>query len=295
MITDADDSWGVARAIGRKIQAAGEVARFPTGSVPVFAVKDEYVIKLFPEREASHFESERAALRRIEGRLSIPTPLLIDAGRREHWLYIVMTRLRGQSLAEAWPSIDADCRRRLMRDLGSALAQLHALETDGLAPLSVDWTRFVEAQRASCRERQAGKGLPSPWLDQVDAFLQRWMPLDDGRRALLHTEVMREHLLVEPAAESWRLSGLFDFEPAMVGAPEYELASVGIFVTCAQPGLLRLVLDAYGMLVDTDLPLRIMAYTLLHRYSNLRWYLDRLPVPSDARSLEDIARSWFAP
>jgi hypothetical protein len=51
------------------------------------------------------------------------------------------------------------------------------------------------------------------------------------RRVLLHTEIMREHLLVTPHADGWSLSGLFDFEPAMRGAREYEFASVGLFVS----------------------------------------------------------------
>ena len=59
--------------------------------------------------------------------------------------------------------------------------------------------------------------------------------------------------------------------------------------------LLRALLDAYGAEVDVELPLRIMAYTLLHRYSNLRWYLERLPVPDEVCDFESLARSWFTP
>ncbi|WP_368396660.1 phosphotransferase [Streptomyces sclerotialus] len=39
------------------------------------------------------------------------------------------------------------------------------------------------------------------------------------RRSLLHTEVMREHFLVDP--DGWRLTGLLDFEPAMIGDRAY--------------------------------------------------------------------------
>jgi hygromycin-B 7''-O-kinase len=132
-------------------------------------------------------------------------------------------------------------------------------------------------------------------VDAVDDFLVRWIPRVDGAGVLLHTEVMREHLLVERRNGAWRISGLFDFEPAMIGAPEYELAAVGIFLTCAEPGLLGALLDAYGGEVDDELPFRVMAYALLHRYSNLRWYLERLPVVDEAGDLESLARRWFTP
>ena len=48
---------------------------------------------------------------------------------------------------------------------------------------------------------------------------------------LLHTEVMRQHLLaVEGPGGVLRLSGLIDFEPAMRGEREYEFVGVGVFV-----------------------------------------------------------------
>jgi hygromycin-B 7''-O-kinase len=206
-----------------------------------------------------------------------------------------MTRLAGDSLAEVWPTIEADDRIRLMREAGEGLAALHATATDGLDPLAIDWTRFIDAQRDSCRERQAARGLGAPWLDAVDDFLARWMPRDDGARVLLHTEVMRQHLLVDRRNDAWRLSGLLDFEPAMIGAPEYEFAAVGVFLTCAEPGMLAAFLDAYGRKADDELPYRVLAFALLHRYSNLRWYLERLPAPDNAGDLEALARRWFTP
>jgi len=290
-----DDSAAIVDAIRRELSLGIGLERFPGGSVPVFAVGEEHVVKLFPQAERPFFETERAVLTRIDGLASIRTPRAVAAGERGPWWYVVMTRLHGQSLAEAWPSIDGRDRLQLMREVGEALADLHATATDELTALAIDWPRFVDAQRVSCRDRQLAKGLGAPWVDAVDEFLARWTPGDDGARALLHTEVMRQHLLVEQRGGAWHISGLFDFEPAMLGAPEYELSAVGVFLTCAEPGLLRALLDAYGAELDDELPLRIMAYTLLHRYSNLRWYLERLPVTDEVGGLESLARRWFTP
>ncbi len=293
--SEGGDGTAIVDAIRRELSLGVGVKRFAYGSVPVFAVGDEHVVKLFPPAERSFFNTEWAALTRIDGLLSVPTPRAIAAGERGQWFYIVMTRLSGSSLAEAWPTIETHDRFQLMREVGAALAALHAIATDELSPLAVDWPRFMDAQRASCRDRQVERGLGPPWVDAVGEFLARWTPGDDGARVLLHTEVMREHLLVERREGVWHISGLLDFEPAMLGAPEYELASVGIFVTCAEPGLLRVLLDAYGAEADDELPLRIMAYALLHRYSSLRWYLERLPVPDEVGDLESLARRWFTP
>jgi hygromycin-B 7''-O-kinase len=293
--SEGDDSEAIVDAIRRELSLGVGVKRFALGSVPVFAVGEEHVVKLFPPTDRLYFNTERETLARIDRLLPIPTPRAIAAGERGQWSYVVMTRLPGCSLAEAWPRIEVRDCVPLMREVGAALAALHATATDEFASVTVDWPRFMDAQRGSCRERQLARGLGAPWADAVGDFLTCWAPSDDGTRVLLHTEVMREHLLVDRREGAWHISGLVDFEDAMLGAPEYEWACAGIFLTCAEPGLLRALLDAYGAEVDDELPLRIMAYALLHRYSDLRWYLERLPVPDEVGDLESLARRWFTP
>lgn len=255
----------------------------------MFAVDDTYVIKLFPSDEPAHFEAERTALARIDGSLSIPTPRLVNAGQIDEWHFIAMTRVAGETLARVWHAIPPDERLTLTRRVGAALAELHSISIHDCAALTVDWPAFMRAQRETAVARQAAKGLAPEWRHQVGDFLERWMPHDYGRRVLLHTEVMREHLLAEQRDGAWRLTGLVDFEPAMIGAPEYEFASVGLFVGCAEPGLFAAALDAYGIELE---PERTMAYALLHRYSHLRWYLERLPHDSNT-TLESLAHRWF--
>jgi hygromycin-B 7''-O-kinase len=293
---EADDGAALVEMLRREHSLGAGVQRFAFGSVPVFAVGEGHVVKLFPQAQRAYFDAEREALTRIDGRLPIPTPRVVAAGERGPWLYLVMTRLPGSSMAEAWPTIELQDRIQLMREVGAALAALHAIATDGFAPMALDWPRFMEGQRASCVERQRSRGLGAPWLDGVESFLERWTPREAGARVLLHTEMMREHLLVERRDGGWHATGLIDFEDVLIGAPEYELACVGIFLAGAEPGLLRALLDAYGAdAQDDELPLRIMAYALLHRYSDLRWYLARLPVPGGVADLESLARAWFTP
>ena len=120
--------------------------------------------------------------------------------------------------------------------------------------------------------------------------------VDGEARVLLHTEIMREHLMVQRRGDRWHFSGLFDFEPAMPGGSLYEFASVGLFVSGGDGPLLRRILRASGCRaddLDESMPCRLMAQALLHRYSNLRWYLERLPLPG-AVKLEQLAHHWFA-
>ncbi len=82
----------------------------------------------------------------------------------------------------------------------------------------------------------------------------------------------------------------------MVGCPEYEFASVGLFVTRGDRELLRDCLLGYGYREDElgpELSRRFLTYTLLHRYSRLSWYLEFMPT-DDVTTLEQMAQAWWA-
>lgn len=289
---DAALAPGVHTILARHGLAHEAVQRFDSGSLPVYAIGAQHVLKLFPPDELAHATTEARALDAVHGALPIPTPRIVAAQAQDGWPYLLMSRLHGERLVTAWPRLSPAERDRLADDLGQAVAALHAIDTAPLADLGPPWDPFIAAQRTSAAQRQRARRLAPEWVEQVDAFLDRWMPPPPNRPVLLHTELMREHLIVDGG----RLAGLFDFEPAMLGAAEYDFASFGLFVSCGDARFLRRALLAYGRApheLDGALQCRLMAHTLLHRYSNLRWYLERLPVPG-AGTLEALASHWWA-
>ncbi|WP_030780607.1 aminoglycoside phosphotransferase family protein [Streptomyces sp. NRRL S-920] len=284
--------------------AGAPLTRYPEGSQPVYAVGDRHVLKLFPAAAAQDGITEARVLSHVQGRLPVPTPRVHDFGTYENgWRYVLMSRLPGAGLATAWPDIPGTARERIITDAAQALAALHALDPEPLADVlgPADWDAFLAGQRAGAVDRQRRCGLPESWLEQIPAFLDSvTLPAAAAtteattgsaagpRRALLHTEFMRQHLIVDPA-DDWRLTGLFDFEPAMIGDPAYDFVGVGLFVTRAEPGLLPRFMKAYGTTYD---PRQLLAYTLLHVYSNLPWYLRELPAPPEP-TLDALAEAWF--
>ncbi|MFE6162380.1 phosphotransferase family protein [Streptomyces sp. NPDC056486] len=267
--------------------------RFTEGTQPVYAVGDDLVLKLFPGAAADDGIVEERVLSHLQGRLPVPTPRVHAAGAYENgWRYVLMSRLPGDDLAAAWPRIPRADRERLVTEAGEALAALHAVDPgpldDVLGP--GDWGDFLGRQRAGAVARQRKCGLPESWVEQIPDFLDAAPLCADAPRTLLHTEFMRQHLLVGPAADGrLGLTGLFDFEPAMIGDRAYDFVGVGLFVTRAEPGLLGRFTRAYGRTFD---PRELLAHTLLHVYSNLPWYLRELPAPPEP-TLDALAQAWF--
>ncbi len=169
-----------------------DIVRFADGSLPVYAVGHNRVLKLYPGAFHDSYQVEHRVLEAIHQRLPIPTPGVEHAGEFEGWGYLLMERLGGQPLTTAWPHLSAAQRQRLAGQLGEALAALHAITTPELDALGPpDWDEFLAQQRASCVDRQRAAGLDPTWLEQIPAFLDS-VTLDPALRpVLLHTEVMQ--------------------------------------------------------------------------------------------------------
>jgi hygromycin-B 7''-O-kinase len=192
------------------------------------------------------------------------------------------------SLAAAWPAIPRPHRARVVSEVGEMLTALHGLDPDHCTRSSARQTgpAFSPAS-ATAAERQRAVELPELWLSQIEGFLES-APLMPGReRVLLHTEVIREHLVVTPGP--WTLSGLLDFETAMTGDRAYEFAAAGLLISRGDPSLLGRILAGYGRSFD---PRELLAYTLLHVHSNLPECLSELPAPPES-TLDSLALTWF--
>ncbi len=280
-------------AIAERHRLAGEPRRYPGGSLPVFALGDEHVVKLFAPPFRRNRDNERDALEFLTGKLAVSTPALRAADELDGWPYLVMAQLPGRSMDQVWPSLGRADRLRLADEVGEMIGELHALPAGGaVLPFArMVWDAFIEERRAGCAERQAGRGADPDWVARIPAFLAD-LDLADARGAVfLHTEVMPEHLLVTDAG---RLGGLIDFEPSMIGAREYEFASVGIFLARGDREVLRRVLLAAGHAPGPALSRRLLGYALLHRYSHLGWYLERMPPRPGTCSFDALADEWFA-
>ena len=84
----------VVSALGARYSTAPAVPA-GEGTVMVALLGRELVIKLYPPFLRDHFAFERAMLAHLHGRLSLPTPRLVDSGEQADWPFLVMTQLPG--------------------------------------------------------------------------------------------------------------------------------------------------------------------------------------------------------
>jgi hygromycin-B 7''-O-kinase len=288
----------LAQAICRKHHLSPDCTRIVEGSALVFSAAGRHIIKIFPPEETDFLKTEALFLSQLYGRLPIQTPQLVASGSWRSYPYLIMEQLQGLSLRRVWPELGAAEQEYLISQLGNAIRVLHTLPLDLFNSTPLQWQPFIEQQHENLLSHHQGYGLDPAWLAQLPDYLNGCgLEMQEaGQLAPLHTELMPEHIFVRQEGARWTLSGLIDFEPAMVGQAEYEFCAVGLFLTPGNKRLFRLFLASYGYpeaVLSGALSRRIMGLMLLHRYSNLKRFLTSLPPHLQFTQLGELEQYWY--
>lgn len=278
----ADEShWAMSAAIAsdRVGLSCSESKLFPTGSDVVIDC-GSHVFKMTAPRWAEEIQAEHDILTRVHGRLGVATPEPLAMGELGGWPYLLMTRLEGRALAEPWPSLDSEDRRRLARELGELVGRLHAQPVEEEEPGR--WPEFFERMRQQAKKRLIAGGASEDWVARVEPFLDSLEPMSPRRPRLLHTEIYDQHVLVSERNGRWELSGLIDFADGRVGHPYYEVPALAEFTFRGERPLMRDFLRGYGLAepaLDDDLSRELCGWSLLHQFGSLARMLKAVGAP----------------
>lgn len=277
---------------------AASVSVADDGANLVAFVGGGLVLKLYPPFLRAQFESERIALRLVEGRLRLATPSLLREGELDGWPFVVMTRVAGVPLGNVWSSIDDVARVALLAEIGATIADVQRVPPGALTTLEPRWSEFLEQQAAGCRARHERAGLPRHLLDDLERSLAstRGVLPADVEPVLLTGEFTPSNLLVERREERWHLCGLIDLGDAMSGAREYDLLGPATFLACGVRERLEALLRGYeGLRADLsrDRARRLMRMLLLHRFANFDVQIGIEGWRERARDLDELERLVF--
>jgi hygromycin-B 7''-O-kinase len=254
---------GAVAALGARYSGAPAVPA-GEGTVLVALLGRELVLKLYPPFLRDHFEFERVMLGHLQGRLSLPTPHLVDSAEHAGWPYLVMTQLLGTPLDRVWSTMEQHDRCAVLRAIGRVAAEVHALALGPMPALAPRWTDFLQVQRERCHARQQSTGLPAHLLTQLESFLQG--PVPEGPDVILTGEYTPFNLL----HQGGRLSAMFDFGDGLVGPREYDWLGPLCFLAAGDASRVDAFFDGYhGRAFDRRRRDTLLRLLLLHRYSNL--------------------------
>jgi hygromycin-B 7''-O-kinase len=247
-----------------------------------------HVIKLTIPECSYQIVAEVGCLGALAGKLCVATPRLHAHGALAGWPYVIMQCLPGRPLAEEWPWLDHEERRRLTRNLGSLCRQLHHASPLGFPS---DWASFWQDCLDDVDEKHAAQGGPAHLLAGIAPFLRKVGPLACGPLVPAHTELIDHHVYVDEVDGQLELSGLIDFADARLAPAPYEFAGLIEFIFKGEPGLLREFLLAYGLTAEqltASYSETLLAWMLCTRFSTLARLL-RVSEPRVPDSVEELA------
>lgn len=277
-------------AIARRHGLSGPIARFATGGNVIASAGDTAVVKLLAPFFAEECERERASLVIVGGRLPLAVPRLLAEGELEGWPYLILERLPGGPLGAAWPAVGPEDRVRILRSLGAALAELHALPLPvDVSEVAIDLPTFVATQTDTAVRRQRSLGLSEPIATALPEAIAAAALDPRATPVLIHADMTSDNVLLDFRGDLPQATGWIDFGDAMLCDPEYDLVTPAVFICRGDRALVDALLDGYGIPPtgrDAALRRRLFAWTVLHRFANLPKYLQWAGCP-EPRSLAE--------
>ncbi|MHB0858516.1 MAG: aminoglycoside phosphotransferase family protein [Anaerolineae bacterium] len=274
------------------------------GSNAVFVVDECYVVKISAPFFREDYARELEVYKLLAQDDALPTPRVVADGVLEGsqaWPYMVLSYVPGARLVEVWRTIPREQQLALARQFGGLVARLHALPIEGIRTMDTRpeaWEAFVQSQTHAAPARFAEQGVPQTLLACLPAYLERIAPLYPAgfRPCLLSSDLTEDHLLLVEAEGTWRIGGLIDFGDAQIGHADYDFVCVHMACFGGDKALLAAFLGGYGYERDARFAERMLGYTLLHRFADMRpegWILASLGEDRTVPDWETLAwRLW---
>jgi aminoglycoside phosphotransferase (APT) family kinase protein len=189
---------------------------------------------------AGSFERTAWLHRLVAQQTNVPVAevLAVDASYQIWpWRYLIMTYLPGQEWSQVRHQLDPPGRVSALRQLGQAVAALHALHFPAFGELVADGS-VVGGSLIAALQSRAQRAIRHPRLQQL--FLEvldqhSALFADGGSASLCHDDLHGHNLLFDVRDGRWRLAAVLDFEKAWAGPAEADLARLELWTGMTGP------------------------------------------------------------
>ncbi|WDE13587.1 phosphotransferase family protein [Thalassomonas haliotis] len=276
----------------------GSWQRILAGGNALFALNDEVIVKIVPPNWAYQGQAEVDASALLAKQLSIAVPQVLASGTVNNWLYVVMTKLPGISLADVWEKLEQSDKLLLVKQLGQFIRELHHLPLPADNTMKVNWADYIDKLKQDCLPRHQRKGVNEKLVAQIEPYLaQQVLAFDDGADMFIHMDLHPWNLMVERKDGQYRLSAVLDFGDAIVGRSRLlELLTPMLFMCQGNAALVQALLESYSLLDCADkerLRQQLMAIALLRPACDFNFVLSQVPQTGERDNWQQISEQLF--
>ena len=253
-------------------------------------------IKLMAPIFAKDMAFEVAGLECARGRLKVATPEILGRGELEGWRYIVVSHVEGRRIGDVWGELGAAEKSALARQAGAVTRELQACAPSEQVHARGDWNAFIRERFARMVDHHRLKSMDERWLSRLSGFLGTFDVADfsTDRPVFLHADLTFDHFLVATdSSGAPRISGVIDFADCRVGHPEYDVPATAAFIFKGEALPLAEYLRAAGFAMGPRAAEKMLAWTCLHFYSDLRNYFEKEMIALPAGDFVALARAVY--
>ena len=239
------------------------------------------IVRTYPKEPwKAQKEKYLYGLMKKEG-IPVPEVYGIDTGRKiMPRAYLILSSVKGHRLQTA---LRSSKNKELIRRAGEILGRIHRIRMPHygwivdrkIQPAFRDWASFLAYDlEEKLRKLQKIKSLPAHLLEDIRAYFYEHIALlrKVGEPRLLHKDYQPSHILVHDG----KITGIIDWEWAIAGHPEMDLAKTKLFLFDRNPGTQQPFLEGYRRtgVLSKDFQRRIPLYELSLLVSSL-WFSHR--------------------
>lgn len=264
-----------------------------------FAGGETVFLKVAVEGDATRPERERALIEYVGANCDVAVPSVVASGTVGETPYLATAPVSGRNLAEVWEERDLDGRTALLREIGAALAEVHAQTfkrhghvvggtRTGLKLETGNWTDVLRDGVETAQERAPGDRFEDLFAEADAAIAENRDLLDGAPAALVHGDPAHPNLFRSDAG-----IGFLDWEIGHVGDPARELRRAEHQLALGDSDRLVAALREGYRRRAGELPSRFEerkpVYDVVWQLNKLAVF-DRRAEQSD-RSIEEVAQS----
>lgn len=195
-----------------------------------------YMIRVYQQPNSSQirqkFRNEAYVMTKMYQHKEIPSPDLIATffGDDNSYAALVMEKIEGIPLHEAWSFISDEQRILLAKELASILSNMHKLKVDGYGSPDVSydqWSIFLRDRIESGLDVLSSVGLSINIVNKIHSRLEIWLPgIEDPPSTVVHGDLNPHNILITSVQSTPTISGIIDWEWALLGDPHYDLVAI---------------------------------------------------------------------
>jgi hygromycin-B 7''-O-kinase len=179
--------------------------------------------------------------------------------------------------------------------MATTTKSLQSCRPDQIVSDRSNWNTFITDRLRNLVPHHRAKKMSEKWIQALPRFIDQFSPEEFlcDNPVFLHADLTWDHFLVSSPNNIPHISGVIDFADCRIGHPEYDIPATAAFILKSQAAPLREYLLGMGYKnteLNTRFSEKMMAWTCLHYYSDLKNYFESEMLQLDSGDFHALAR-----